>query len=223
AEHGLRGQSASIGQRFRRGCYGLKPVLLVDKNNFRIPVFGLFLVHRYEGCDDDLISRLYFSCGCTVKGDDSGPLLCGEGVCGEPVTGGDAPDVYFLEGKNSSRFHQRRVYLDASLIVQVSTCDSGSVNLALEHSHLQSCRFPFPSCLEPCYSLDLNRGYCLSRELGRHRIYLSRSCQSVLLYVIINRDLRRFFLSACKKINSCVSGSTRAFSPCPLSPSREPS
>src|SRR2546425_1168182 len=87
--------------------------------------------------DDDFVSRLYFSCGCTVERDNSASPIGGECVSGESISGGDAPDVNLLEGKNSSRFHQRRVYLYASLVVEVSTCDSCSVNLALEHSQLQ--------------------------------------------------------------------------------------
>src|SRR5712691_1810781 len=120
-----------MGKRF-------EPVLLVDKDDFRIPLFGLFLIHRYECCDDDLVSWLYFSCGCTVERDDSASPFGGECVSGESISGGDAPYVNLLEGKNSSRFHERRVYLDASLVVEVGTRNSCPVNLALEHSQLQS-------------------------------------------------------------------------------------
>ena len=86
-------------------CERLKPVLLVDKDDLRIPVLGLFLVHRYERRDDDFVSRLYFSCGCTVERDDSASSFGGECISGESISGGDAPDVDFLEWQNSSGFH----------------------------------------------------------------------------------------------------------------------
>src|SRR5712692_7293283 len=72
--------SGSMGKRF-------EPVLLVDKDDLRVPLFGFFLVHRYECCDDDLVPRLYLSGSCSVERDYSGSRVGWECVGGEPLAG----------------------------------------------------------------------------------------------------------------------------------------
>src|SRR2546428_5812179 len=125
---------------------GFEPVLLVDKDYLRIPLFGFLLAHRYEGCYDDLVPRLYFAGSRSVECDDSASRVGRECVGGEPLAGCNAPDINLLEGENASSLHQGRVYLDASLVVEIGTRHSCSVNLALEHSQLQSRSSPpFPT------------------------------------------------------------------------------
>src|SRR5437899_5333651 len=99
-----------MGKRF-------EPVFLVDKDDFRTPQFSLLLAHRYEGRDDDLVPRLYFSGSRSVERDYPAERVRGQRIGGEPFTGGNAPNIDLLEGKNPSRVHYRGVYLDASLIV----------------------------------------------------------------------------------------------------------
>src|SRR5438445_4329593 len=131
-----------MGKRF-------EPVLLVDKDDFRIPLFGLFLIHRYECCDDDLVPRLYFAGSRSVERDSSASRVSRECVGGEPLAGCNTPDIDLLEGENASSLHQGRVYLDASLVVEIGARHSCPVNLALEHSQLQSCSFPAFFLLRP--------------------------------------------------------------------------
>src|SRR5206468_12796641 len=86
-------------------------------------------------------------------------------ICRESFSVGNVPDVDLLEGYDSGCLHQRRVYLDASLIVEVGARDSRSMDLALEHSELHRLVSSRLRCWL-CDSLDLNDGYCLSRELS---------------------------------------------------------
>src|SRR4029077_5566151 len=108
-----------------------EPVFLVDKDDLRTPLFGFLLAHRYEGRDDDLVPWLYLPGSRSIERNYSASRVRGECVGGEPFTRRNAPNTAFLEGENAGRLHQRGVYLDASLIVEVGTRDSRPVNLAL--------------------------------------------------------------------------------------------
>jgi len=87
-----------MGKRF-------KPVLPIDIDDFRIPLFGLFLIHRHECCDDDLVPRLYFAGSRSVKRDNSASRVGRECVGGEPLACCNAPDIDLLEGENASSLH----------------------------------------------------------------------------------------------------------------------
>src|SRR5205809_6783890 len=111
----------------------------------RLPALSLFLARRDKGCDDGLVAWLDPAGGRAV--DRYGPASsrsC-ESVCRESFSVGYVPDVDLLEGYDSGCLHERRVYLDASLIVEVGTGDSSSMDLPLEHTKLH---LLFSSCLQ---------------------------------------------------------------------------
>ncbi len=87
-----------MGKRF-------EPVLLIDKDDLRIPLLSFLLAHRYEGGDDDLVPQLYFPGGRSVERDYSASRVRGECIGGEPFSGRNAPNTNFLEGENASSFH----------------------------------------------------------------------------------------------------------------------
>ena len=95
------------------------PVPLVDEDHVGSPMLCLFLGHFSISSDDYLVASLNLSSGCAV--DAYSPAVSGsrKRICRESFTVCDVPDVNLFEGHEARSFHQGRVDLDASLVVQV--------------------------------------------------------------------------------------------------------